>query len=85
MRKILAIICVAASLASCTSTEKGASIGVVSGAIIGGAVTGDVRGAAVGAALGGVTGAVIGDNEDRRRPGRCYYRDRYGERYVGRC
>lgn len=84
MKKILAIICVGASLAGCTTTEKGAGIGAVGGAIIGGAITGDVRGAAVGAAVGGVSGAVIGNTQEGR-PDQCYYRDRYGNRYLDYC
>lgn len=82
MKKILAVCLIGAALASCTATEKGAGIGAVSGAILGGAITGDVRGAAVGAAIGGASGAVIGNTQE---PGKCYYRDRYGNRYVDYC
>jgi hypothetical protein len=71
------------AVAGCTSTERGAGIGAASGAVIGGAVTGNVRGAAVGAAVGGVTGAVIGNVAGQ--PGRCYYRDRHGRRYIDAC
>lgn len=74
---------VALALAGCTPTERGAGIGAASGAVIGGAITGNVRGAAVGAAIGGVTGAVIGNVAGQ--PGRCYYRDRYGRRYIDAC
>jgi uncharacterized protein YcfJ len=83
MKKTIALILVALATASCTQTEKGASIGAVSGAIIGGAITGNVRGAAVGAAIGGVSGAVIGNVSEQ--PGQCYYRDRYGRRYIDNC
>ncbi|MCF3639423.1 glycine zipper domain-containing protein [Rhizobium sp. TRM95111] len=83
MKKAIALILVGLSVTSCTSTEKGAGIGAVSGAIIGGAVTGNVRGAAVGAAIGGVSGAVLGSVADQ--PGQCYYRDRYGRRYIDDC
>ena len=72
MKKAIIFALVGLSLASCTQTEKGASIGAVSGAVIGGAVTGNVRGAAVGAAIGGVGGALIGNASE---PGYCYYRD----------
>ena len=71
------------SLASCTATERGAGIGAASGAVIGGAITNDVRGAAVGAAIGGVSGALIGNVAGQ--PGQCYYRDRYGRRYIDNC
>jgi hypothetical protein len=83
MKKAIVLVLLALSVASCTQTEKGAGIGAVSGAIIGGAITGDVRGAAVGAAIGGVSGAVIGHVTEQ--PGQCYYRDRYGRRYIDDC
>ena len=83
MKKTIALVLIALAAASCTQTEKGAGIGAVSGAIIGGAVTGNVRGAAVGAAIGGVSGAVIGSVSEQ--PGQCYYRDRYGRRYIDAC
>ncbi len=83
MKKAIALVLVALLVASCTQTEKGAGIGAASGAIIGGAVTGNVRGAAVGAAIGGVSGALIGHATEQ--PGQCYYRDRYGRRYIDRC
>jgi uncharacterized membrane protein len=83
MKKALMLALVGLSIASCTPTEQGAGIGAASGAIIGGAVTGNVRGAAVGAAIGGVSGAVIGNVAEQ--PGQCYYRDRYGRRYIDDC
>lgn len=82
-RTSLLLLLAALSVAGCTPTERGAGIGAASGAIIGGAITGNVRGAAVGAAIGGVTGAVIGNVAGR--PGQCYYRDRYGRRYIDTC
>lgn len=83
MKKTIATICVCLSLAACTATERGAGVGAATGAVIGGVATGNVRGAAVGAAIGGVSGALIGHVADQ--PGRCYYRDRYGNRYIDRC
>ena len=83
MTKVIALVLVGLAAASCTQTEKGAGIGAVSGAIIGGAVTGNVRGAAVGAAIGGIAGGVIGHVSEQ--PGQCYYRDRYGRRYIDNC
>ncbi|MFD1326606.1 YMGG-like glycine zipper-containing protein [Mycoplana ramosa] len=81
----ISLILVLAGLAAvgCTPTERGAGIGAATGAVIGGAITNDVRGAAVGAAIGGVSGAVIGNVAGQ--PGRCYYRDRYGRRYIAAC
>ncbi|CAN7529940.1 glycine zipper domain-containing protein [Pararhizobium sp. LjRoot235] len=82
MKKILLAVALILPLAACTQTERGAGIGAASGAIIGGAATGKVRGAAVGAAVGGVAGALIGSASE---PGQCYYRDRYGRRYIAAC
>jgi hypothetical protein len=83
MKKAIILILAGLAVAGCTQTEKGAGIGAASGAIIGGLATGNVRGAAVGAAIGGVAGAVIGKVSEQ--PGQCYYRDRYGRRYVDAC
>lgn len=83
MKKILAFGVIGLAIAGCTPTEQGAGIGAASGALIGGAVTGNVRGAAVGGAIGGVTGALIGNVSEQ--PGQCYYRDRYGRRYIDDC
>ncbi|MBD9372379.1 hypothetical protein IB238_07065 [Rhizobium sp. ARZ01] len=83
MKNSLFLVMVGLALAGCTPTERGAGIGAATGAVIGGAITNDVRGAAVGAAIGGVSGAVIGNVAGQ--PGRCYYRDRYGRRYVAAC
>ncbi|HZG29897.1 MAG TPA: glycine zipper domain-containing protein [Ensifer sp.] len=80
--KYLLVILPLMALASCTATERGATIGGASGAIVGGAVTGDVGGAAVGGAVGAVAGALIGSASEL---GRCYYRDRYGRRVVDDC
>ncbi|WP_137129437.1 glycine zipper domain-containing protein [Rhizobium sp. FY34] len=83
MKKALMFMLVGLTMAGCTQTEKGAGIGAGAGAIIGGLATGNVRGAAVGAAIGGISGAVIGSVAEQ--PGQCYYRDRYGRRYVDSC
>ena len=83
MKKAIILMVVGLSAASCTQTEQGAAIGAGTGAVIGGIATGNVRGAAVGAAIGGVSGAVIGSVA--QQPGQCYYRDRYGRRYIDDC
>jgi len=83
MKKLMFALIAAGSLSACTATEQGAGVGAATGAVIGGVATGNVRGAAVGAAIGGVSGALIGNVAGQ--PGRCYYRDRYGNRYVDRC
>ncbi|MDO1584062.1 YMGG-like glycine zipper-containing protein [Rhizobium oryzicola] len=83
MKKALMLMLVGLTVAGCSQTEQGAAIGAGTGAVIGGIATGNVRGAAVGAAIGGVSGAVIGSVAEQ--PGQCYYRDRYGRRYVDAC
>ena len=90
MRKVLSIAVVltaALSLAACSTTEKGASVGAVTGAVIGGVTTGTVGGALIGAAAGGITGAVAGELIGRydRDPTKCVWEDRYGRRYVADC
>lgn len=83
IKKIVVGLALIGALASCTQTEKGASIGAASGAVIGGVATNSWGGAAVGAAVGGVAGALIGQSQER--PGYCIYRDRNGRRYEARC
>ncbi|PWV98166.1 outer membrane protein with glycine zipper [Hoeflea marina] len=83
MKKVIAVMLVAAALAGCTQTEKGATIGAASGAAIGGIATGRVGGALVGAAIGGVAGALIGRASEH--PGQCYYRNSRGQRYLAQC
>jgi hypothetical protein len=79
MYKAIAILVAGLTVAGCTQTERGATVGAASGAVIGGIVSNDIRGAAVGAAIGGVLGAVAS------QPGQCYYRDRWGRRYISDC
>jgi hypothetical protein len=81
MKKIILVLAVV-GLSACTATERGATIGGVTGAAIGGAVSGDVGGAVVGGAVGAVAGALIGRANE---PGKCYYRDRAGRRYIANC
>ena len=83
MKVLIAMVLVLAAVAGCTPTEQGATIGAASGAVIGGAVSGKAGGALAGAAIGGVAGALIGHASEGND--RCYYRDRYGRRYVASC
>jgi uncharacterized membrane protein len=82
-KSVIAIAMILPLIASCTATERGASIGAGSGAIIGGIATNSWGGAAVGAVGGGVIGALIGKSQERR--GYCIYRGRHGQRYEARC
>jgi len=89
MRKMLIAGVAALSLAGCTAQERaagtGAAIGGVGGAIVGAAASGGKAGATLaGAAIGATAGALVGA-VGASRPGYCYYRDSYGERYVDRC
>ena len=83
MRNLIIVIGMVGTLASCTQTERGATIGATSGAVIGGVVTNSWTGAAVGAVAGGTVGALIGQSHERR--GYCIYRGRNGHRYEARC
>ncbi|MFM2282328.1 MAG: hypothetical protein RLZZ444_4559 [Pseudomonadota bacterium] len=79
MYKAVAILLAGLAVAGCTRTEQSATLGAASGAVIGGVLTNNVRGAALGAVVGGVLGAVAA------QPGQCYYRDRFGRRYIDSC
>lgn len=94
MKKMLAIVAIAGSLAACTAAEErtlgGAAIGAGAGAVVGGLATGSARGAAVGAAIGGVGGAAVGASTAPRRDryyrgGWCRDYDRYGNPVRVRC
>ena len=76
MIKVIAVILAGLTLASCTQTERGATLGAASGAVIGGVLGNNVRSAALGAAIGGVLGAVAA------QPGQCYYKDEYGRKFI---
>jgi uncharacterized membrane protein len=79
MYKAIAVIIAGLMVAGCTQTERGAAVGATSGAVVGGLLGNNVRSAAAGAVIGGVIGAVAS------QPGQCYYRDRYGRRYIDDC
>lgn len=79
MLKVIAVILAGLTLASCTQTERGATVGAATGAVIGGVLGNNVRSAALGAAIGGVLGAVAS------QPGQCYYKDEYGRKFIDDC
>lgn len=87
MHKILIIAATALSLAACTSTQQGATVGAVGGAVIGAAATGNVVGTAVGAGIGAVAGAAAGDLLGRvdGSNNRCVYQRSNGTRYIDIC
>ena len=82
MKKILIVLAVAAGVAGCTNTEKGAVIGGLGGAAIGTAISGDAGGAIIGGIAGTAAGALIGNATE---PGKCYYHHCYGRRFIANC
>lgn len=83
MKNALILMTMLVPLAACSQTERGAAIGGLGGAAVGAAVAGDpVKGAVIGGAVGTVAGALIGNANE---PGKCRYRDRYGQVYVASC
>ncbi|WP_297108918.1 hypothetical protein [uncultured Devosia sp.] len=88
MHKILIIIATALSLAACTTTQQGATVGAIGGGIVGATATGgNVVGTAVGAGIGAVAGAAAGEllgyygtSRDR-----CVYERPDGTRYIDTC
>ena len=83
MRRMIFALMAVATLAGCTSTEKGAVVGGVAGGVAGGLLTGNAGGVVVGAAAGAIGGALIGQAIDR--PGYCRYRRPDGSIYEDRC
>lgn len=85
MRSWLVLLATLIPLAACSQTERGAAIGGLGGAAVGAAVASPgntAEGALIGGAVGATAGALIGHANE---PDRCYYRDRYGNRYISRC
>lgn len=84
MRKIIFVLPAAALLTACETPEQRMVTGAATGAAIGAAIDDDNR--AKGAALGGAAGlaaaALIGPASN---PGKCRYRDQYGQEYVADC
>jgi len=88
MHKILIIAATALSLAACTTTQQGATVGAIGGGVVGAAATGgSVVGTAVGAGIGAVAGAAVGDyiRVHNRANNQCVYRDRNGREYIDVC
>lgn len=82
---IFAVLMLVAA-AGCTTTEKragtGAVLGAGTGALVAAATGSSGAGIATGALIGGAAGALIGA---ATTPGRCLYRDRYGNVYEANC
>jgi hypothetical protein len=82
MKNLVIALVATLAIAGCSRTEQGAVVGGATGAIVGGAASGDAGGALAGGAIGAVAGALIGRATE---PGRCYYRDRRGNRVIADC
>lgn len=88
MHKILIIAATCLSLAACTTTQQGATVGAIGGGVIGAAATGgSLVGTVVGAGVGGVVGAAAGEVLGRVDGSNniCVYRGRNGTTYRDTC
>lgn len=88
MHKILIIAATALSLAACTTTQQGATVGALGGAVVGASATGgSTVGTLVGAGVGAVAGAAVGEMIGRVEGSndRCVYQRRDGTRYIDTC
>jgi uncharacterized membrane protein len=76
----------ALGLAACVATpEQNTAIGALSGAAVGAAVSNDgdrTKGILAGAAVGAIAGTYLGQTN---QPGKCYYRDANGQRFIADC
>ncbi len=86
MKKLFLILAMAAlPLSACQTTDQNAAAGALAGAAVGAAVSGKddrLTGALVGAAVGVAASTLIGKAPQR---GKCYYRDRNGNRFIADC
>jgi hypothetical protein len=88
MHKFLIIVAATLSLAACTSTQQGATVGALGGAVVGASATGgSLLGTVVGAGVGTVVGAAAGDVLGRVQGSnnRCVYQRRDGSQYIDTC
>ncbi len=86
IKKLFTILALSATLAfaGCSTTDQNnALLGGATGAVIGGVATGSLEGAAVGGAIGAGAGVLLGRVANTQN--QCYYRNRYGVRYVAPC
>lgn len=84
-RFLLTLPLLALPIAACTPSEQNAAIGALGGAAVGAAVSSKSdreKGAVVGAIAGVAASQLLGPAQ---KPGQCYYRDQYGNRYIAAC
>jgi uncharacterized membrane protein len=76
----------ALGLSACVATpDQNLAVGALSGAAIGAAVSSKedkTQGILTGAAVGAIAGTYLGRTS---QPGRCYYRNSNGQRYIAAC
>jgi uncharacterized membrane protein len=86
LRSLMIMPVAALGLAACVGTPgQNTTVGALSGAALGAAVSDDddrVQGALTGAAVGAIAGTLIGQ---ANQPGKCYYRDANGNRFIANC
>ena len=87
MHKFLIIAATCLSLAACTTTQQGATVGALGGAVVGAAATGNVVGTAVGAGIGAVVGGAAGNVLGRVENSNniCIYQRPNGSQYRDTC
>jgi hypothetical protein len=84
MHKILIIAATCLSMAACTTTQQGATVGALGGAVVGATATGgSAAGTLVGAVVGAAAGEVLGRSSNN--PNICIYERRDGTRYRDTC
>ena len=85
MKKLVLFLLPATLLMACETKEQSMLTGAAAGAAIGAEVSGhDDK--AVGALTGALAGAAAGAYLSKtNEPGKCYYRDAYGNRYIADC
>lgn len=84
-RFLFALPLIALPIAACTPAQQTTALGAVGGAAVGAAVSSDAdrdKGALVGALVGGAAATLLGPATS---PGKCRYRDAYGQEYIAAC
>lgn len=84
-RFLLTLPLLALPIAACTPAEQNAAIGGLGGAAVGAAISSDSdreKGAVVGAIVGVAASQLLGPAQ---KPGQCYYKDQYGNKYIAAC
>jgi outer membrane lipoprotein SlyB len=84
-RFLLTLPVLAMAISACTPAEQNAAIGAVGGAAVGAAISSDsdrAKGAIAGAVVGVAASQLLGPAQ---KPGQCYYKDQFGNKYIAAC